>query len=178
MPAAVPDVATATVAVAEIRAEFRELPHGRLSATAERAMLDRCVQATLQVLFEQGAELRVAGTERHPVVEARLTGHGSAALAASTALAAADRIRHIGGGRFVLAGAVGEGYEADGEGGTRLILGDPAGTASVLSERAAPGQVLLGGARWPELEGIESLPTRSASPGAAHVPVFVLRGVR
>ncbi len=173
-----PESASATGAVAEIRAEFRELPHRRLSATAERAMLDRCVQTTLRVLHEQGAELRVAGTERHPVVEARLTGHGCAAIAASAALAAADRIRHIGGGRLVLAGAVGEGYEADGEAGTRLILGDPAGTASVLCERAAPGQVLLGGARWSELDGIESLPTPSASPGAAHVPVFVLRGVR
>jgi len=174
----VPESASATVAVAEIRAEFRELPHGHLSATVERALLDRCVQTTLGVLSEAGADLRVAGTQRHPVVEARLTGHGCAALAASSALAAAERIRHIGGGRFVLSGAVGEGYEAEGEGGTRLILGDPAGTASVLSERAAPGQVLLGGARWPELEGIKSLPTRSASPGAAHVPVFVLRGVR
>jgi hypothetical protein len=58
------------------------------------------------------------------------------------------------------------------------MLGAPAALISELAQKAAPGQVLLGGEPWEGLRYIGKLPARGVEMLSGTTPVFVLRGTR
>lgn len=163
--------------VAELRVELRRLPSTAASPDPTGPLaVDRCVRAALRALAAKGTGLQVSGTERHPVIGASFVGPGSRAQAAVTAQIAARAVRRASGGTLILAGGVAEGWRGTTIDGTAAVLGDPVQVAEHLVERAAPGQVLLGGDGWTAMERIS---TRPASGDVSDpVAVYVLRDVR
>ncbi len=141
-----------------------------------RGSMKRALGAALGALTEAGADVEVSGTDEHPVLQARFDGDDGPALAAVSAITAAEEVRRACEGEFVLSGAGAMGSSFRAEGGVRFIAGDPAALTDRLRESAAPGQVLLGGEHWADQRKVEVLPARSA--GLGPVPVFVLRGLR
>jgi class 3 adenylate cyclase len=167
-------------AVAEVALELNRLPHTRvpLSDVEEHVTLERCVLAGLQALCESGGRVRLAGTEDHPVLEATFEGRGAEVKAVAATLAADDEVRRSGGSEFIASGAVACGRYDHLSGGATMVYGAPAKTVSLLREKAAPGQVLLGGAVWELSRGVEKLPAKSIETPLGPTPVFVLRGLR
>jgi len=132
----------------------------------------------VETLAASGAtQIHTSGSASDPIVGARLVGAGCANLAAETAEAIIGAVRRPG---VVPAAAVAHGFEATTDRGVRLLVGDPSEVADRLCDRAAPGQVLLGGNGWAQLGGVEVLPSRPGAPATRRdqVPIFVLREVR
>lgn len=167
-------------AVAEVALELSRLIHTRvpLSDAEESTLRGRCVRAGLQALCENGGRARLAGTEAHPVLEATFEGRGAEVRAVAATLAADDEIRRSGGSEFIASGAVACGRHDQPFGGIAIVYGAPAKTVSLLREKAAPGQVLLGGGVWEHSRAVEKLPADSIQGPSGPTPVFVLRGLR
>jgi len=167
-------------AVAEVALELSRLLHTRvrLSDVEELAVRERCVRAGLQALCESGGQVRLAGTGEHPVLEATFEGRGAEVKAVAAALAADDEIRRSGGSEFIASGAVACGRYDQPFDGVAMVYGAPSKTVSLLREKAAPGQVLLGGPVWEHSRAVEKLPADSIETPSGPTPVFVLRGLR
>jgi len=167
-------------AIAEVALELSRLPHTRvpLSDAEERIVRERCVRAGLKVLCESGGRVRLAGTDGHPVLEATFEGRSAEVRAVAATMAADDEVRRSGGSEFIVSGAVTCGRLDHAFGGIAIIYGAPLKTVSCLKDKAAPGQVLLGGAVWEQSRGVEKLPAKSFDTPSGPTPVFVLRGLR
>lgn len=167
-------------AIAEVALELNRLLHTRvrLSIAEERAVRERCVRAGLKALCESGGEVRLAGTDEHPVLEATFIGRSAELKAVAAILSADDEIRSSGGSEFIASGAVSCGRLDGSFGKIGIVYGSPSKTVSRLREKAAPGQVLLGGAVWERSKGVEKLPAESFETPSGRAPVFVLRGLR
>ena len=160
--------------IAELRAELRRLPGA--SRPTDLSLTQRSMRAALRILDRTGAALSVGGTDAHPILGATYRGTGSRTKAASSAQLAAEAVRKASGGRLIVSGGVAEGWEGRTMEGERAILGDPGEVAAHLVDRAAPGQVLLGGDGWTTIERIRMLPAQGSLTDP--VPVYVLRDVR
>jgi len=167
-------------AIAEVALELSRLLHTRvrLSDVEEHVTRDRCVRAGLQALCESGGQVRLAGTGDHPVLEATFEGRGAEVKAVAATLTADDEIRRSGGSEFIASGAVACGRQGHPFGGIAVVYGAPSKAVLHLREKAAPGQVLLGGAVWEHSRGVEKLPAKSIETPLGPTPVFVLRGLR
>ena len=167
-------------AIAEVALELNRLLHTRvrLSDAEERSVRQRCVRAGLKVLCENGGRVRLAGTEEHPVLEATFEGRSAEVRAVAATLAADDEVRRSGGSEYIVSGALSCGRLDHSSGRIAVVYGAPSKTVSLLREKAAPGQVLLGGAVWEQSRGVEKLPAESFETPSGLTPVFVLRGLR
>lgn len=123
--------------------------------------------AALEAFADQGAEVSLEGTARHPLVVARFAGPPAATVAAAATLRADHEVRAAAGSRVVVSAAIGEGRAIEVSPGVSRRVG--ATDLRDLADRAAPGQVLLAGPGW------ERVPVVVAPAGEQ---VFVLRGLR
>ena len=136
--------------------------------------LDRslAVRAALFALLEAGVQVRLAGTAQHPVIEGTIRGEDAAVRAATAVLQTDHAVRRASADRFAVSGAIAEG---------RLVQVLPGVVRRVgvlppetLADRAAPGQILVGGTAWDRDPRIEVAP----APTGGAPSVFVLRGLR
>jgi hypothetical protein len=162
--------------------ELRRVVHAgsRLSAESESHLRDRCVHAAMKAIASFGGKLRLAGTEEHPVIEARFLGSDGSEPAARAAQVAGDAVRKTAGNEFVASAALAVGTVTEGTSGVRLVFGAPEAISSKLRENAAPGQILLGGPSWSESRDVDvrSAQSLALAPDAVPVPVFVLHDLR
>jgi hypothetical protein len=115
---------------------------------AMRRRLGRALKVTLEILIQRGIQPTLAGTERHPVVEAYVPGAEPLLAAAQTALEVAAGLDEVRAGHGLLGFALGIGAAPAPMLGRE---GDAVHLASRLREAAPAGEILLGGSSWPEL---------------------------
>ena len=142
------------------------------SSAGRDACRPEAVMAAIDALAGLGAEVRLAGTDAHPTVEASFQGRHACVRAAEAMLVSDHNVRAATGNRIIVSGAVSAGYLVpEMPGVTRRVDLLAAGR---LAERAAPGQILLGGSAWERELRVDSLPARMSESA----PVSVLRGLR
>ncbi|MEX0832446.1 MAG: hypothetical protein WD276_01025 [Actinomycetota bacterium] len=163
--------AAESVTFAVLSIEFRNL-----GSVQDRLALDRCVNAALRPPAAAGARVELAGTPGHPVVEARFEGDDAPAKAVRAAMSVVEAVRDVSRRRFAPAGALVQGRVSRST-GLRVIEGYPDRLVTGLRERAAPGQVLLGGPGWSRIRGLKAPPASGIElvPGGATTPAFVLQ---
>lgn len=181
--AANPAAETRAVAFSELTFELRRVVHAGspLAEWEEAELRQRCLNKAIDVLTESGAKnIRLEGTQLHPVVEARFEGDLACESAARSVVDAGGAVRAAGRNEFVASASVASGTYIEAHGGARVVFGATSILAAKLRENAAPGQILLGGSAWGDSPDIETFSAQSVSlaPGADPVPVFVLRDVR
>jgi hypothetical protein len=168
--------------VTELTMELRRVVHAGspLSSESESHLRDRCIHTAMKSMASLGGSLRLAGTDEHPVIEARFVGGAASESAARAAQLADDSVRKAAGNEFVAAAAAAVGTVMVGSTGVRVVFGAPEAISARLRENAAPGQILLGGASWSDSDEVEvrSAQSLALAPDAAPVPVFVLRDLR
>jgi hypothetical protein len=162
------------LAVASV--EFR----GRDLASRDPEVLERLVEASSAVLAAAGARVDIRGTGSNPWIEARFEGPSALARASDAVSAAAENARGVSRGTLIASGAVSTGRSTRVAGGATFVTGSPSRISNSLRESAAPGQLLLAGASWRDVPGIEILPARGSGldPRFEDVQVWVLRGLR
>jgi len=133
--------------------EILELPTiGQVpAADVVRRARARCAAAAAETLSALGLAVRIAGTARHPVVEARVEGEGATERAAEGALVAARAVwleQRPGPCRMVLSGGMATGRRLVMNGDISVTRGAAESHADHLREEAAPGQVLARGDGW------------------------------
>lgn len=165
--------------------EIRELPRTfSISGEIAGRVLGRCLGAAVASLARLGAGVRLAGTPKHPVIEARFEGARAPAVAAAAALAARAAVRECqraGERGFAASGGIAEGWVQTADRGVRVAFGAVTATAGRVRDAAAPGQMLLGGARWEDWAGeLVADPARALmlGPEGLPMPVRVLRDTR
>jgi hypothetical protein len=166
--------------VMEAALGLRRLVHQgvRLSESDERAVLKRCVEAGLRSLTADGADVRLAGTPAHPVLEATFIGEDLESAGLRALLECDDAVRRAGGSEFVISGAAAVGRVVNLSDGVSAISGSPGWAVDRLAQKAAPGQVLLGGVEWAFGHRITVRPAADLEAPSGAIPVFVLKGLR
>lgn len=164
----------------DVALEMRRLVHAgvALSSAEERAVLDRCLQAGLRALAERTADVRLAGTRENPMMEASFNGVGAEQAATHAVMMADDEVRRAGSSEYVISGAVASGRVSGSQGGVTTVYGSPEKVVARLCEKAAPGQVLLGGYAWERARGVDLSPGHELGLPSGPMPVFILRGLR
>jgi hypothetical protein len=137
-----------------------------------RRRLSRAIRTTLETLISRELSPTLGGTERHPVVDVDVpTGLVSAA---ATALELAERLDDVRDGHGLLGFALGVGAAPTPRMGYE---GDAIHLAARLREAAPVGEILLGGAAWPELSDqlvMRRAPELAPIVAGGPVPVFLL----
>lgn len=169
-------------AYAVVLFDLRRVPRAgtRITPEVEDMVLNRCVLAALEALSAGGGDVTLAGSERHPVIEARFDGEWSPVRAVETSvetLAAVRRAQRSAENEFQLAGAVAVGTAEAVDDGVVLTTGSPESAVHRLSELAAPGQVVMSAAvRRACGNMIETSPIRPAPTSTEReVEAFLLR---
>jgi hypothetical protein len=142
--------------------------------SALRSRLSRAIRTTLETMISRELSPTLAGTERHPVVDAEIPG--GLLPAALTALDLAERLDEIRNGHGLLGFALGVGAAPEPRSGYE---GDAVHLAARLRESAPVAEILLGGTAWPELSDqllMRRAPELAPLVAGGPVPVFLLEG--
>ncbi|MFL5735754.1 MAG: hypothetical protein ACJ76P_00255 [Actinomycetota bacterium] len=186
-----PSVAKLETAAAEGAAPYPSIERAADLSTAEAALsvdiwvmgretaalrnrLSRAVRTTLETVVAHELAPVLSGTERHPVVDAEISG--GLLPAALVALDIAERLDHVRDGHGLLGFALGVGAASRPRPG---FASDSAHIAGRLRECAPVAEILLGGATWPELSDqllMKRAPELAPIVSGGPLPVFLLEG--
>ncbi|MEX2275871.1 MAG: hypothetical protein WEA10_09970 [Actinomycetota bacterium] len=168
------------LATLSLELHFREGGSG-LDGEVQRKVHDRCIRAALVVAGREGAQLALAGTSAHPVVEARFEGPEAALRAADAVVEIGHAVREAqrSGERSIsVAAAVAAGTSTTTPAGVTVASGSPWRVADRLRDRARPGELLLGGTAAERAAQELSATSEGGAPidgAVGTVPVWHLR---